>query len=87
MHMPVSTAMPTSQLKVLISTVGGVVFHVASGNFVLALAPLVLLGGGALLGAQLGAALSERISGVGLVRLMALALMAAGIRLLLSPFV
>lgn len=87
MHVPVRTAMPTSQFMVLLATVGGIATHLASGHFLLALAPLVLLGASALLGAQVGAALSERISGVGLVRLMALALMTAGIRLLLSPFI
>jgi len=82
MHVPVRTAMPTSQFMVLLSTVGGVLAHVFRHEFEPELVTLLSLGAGALVGAQVGAALSEQISGGVLVRLMALALVTVGVRLL-----
>jgi hypothetical protein len=71
---------------VLLSTVGGVLAHVIGGHFAPALGMLLWLGVGAVVGAQLGAALSDRFSSGMLVRLMALALVTVGIRLILAPF-
>jgi uncharacterized membrane protein YfcA len=85
MHVPVHVAMPTSQFMVLLAALGGVLMHVAVGNFHVGWVPFVLLGVGAVLGAQLGASLSHRVSGGTLVRLMALALLTVGLRLVLSP--
>jgi hypothetical protein len=85
MHLPVGLAMPTSQFMVLFSALGGVVMHVGLGHFQIAGLPFILLGAGAVIGAQLGAALSTRVSGGSLVRLMALALVTVGLRLLLGP--
>src|SRR5688500_16179572 len=85
MHVPVHVAMPTSQFMILLSALGGVLMHVAVGNFHVGWVPFALLGVGAVLGAQMGAALSHRVSGGTLVRLMALALLTVGLRLVLSP--
>jgi uncharacterized membrane protein YfcA len=85
MHLPVHTAMPTSQFMVLLGATGGVLTHVATGHFEVSLVPVAFLGAGALLGAQIGAVLSGRLSGGGLVRLMALALLTIGVKLLIGP--
>lgn len=86
MHVPVHVAMPTSQFMVLISATSGVVMHLALGHFHVGWVPFALLGAGAIVGAQIGAALSARLSGGTLVRLMAIALVTVGLRLVLSPF-
>lgn len=85
MHLPVHLAMPTSQFMVLLAATGGVLVHAGAGHFHFGLVPFALLGAGALFGAQMGALLSGRISGGGLVRLMALALLTIGLRLVLAP--
>ena len=85
MHVSVHTAMPTSQFMVLLSSLAGVAMHVWTGHFHIGLAPVALLGAGALLGAQAGAFLSTRISSDGLVRLMAVALLTVGVKLLIAP--
>lgn len=85
MHLPVHIAMPTSQFMVLLAATGGVLTHVGAGHVHVGLWPFALLGAGAFIGAQMGAALSGRVSGRGLVRLMALALLVVGGRLVLSP--
>lgn len=85
MHVSVHTAMPTSQFMVLLSAVAGVATHVWTGHFHIGLAPVALLGAGALLGAQAGAFLSSRVSSGGLVRLMAVALLTVGVKLLVAP--
>jgi uncharacterized membrane protein YfcA len=85
MHVPVHTAMPTSQFMVLFGAAAGALMQLQGGYLAFGAAPIVLLGAGTLLGAQLGAALSHRISGRVLVRLMALALLVVGLRLLLDP--
>lgn len=82
MGMPVHTAMPTAQFMVLLAALGGVGVHLLSGHFTADLSRLVALGVGALVGAQVGAAASHRITGAGLVRLLALALSSMGFRLL-----
>jgi uncharacterized protein len=85
MHLPVHVAMPTSQFMVLLSATGGVLMHLGLGNFHVGWVPFALLGAGAVVGAQIGAALSARLSGGALVRLMALALLTVGVRLVLGP--
>jgi uncharacterized membrane protein YfcA len=82
MDIPVSTAMPTVQFMVLLSAFGGVMTHVVIGEFHTSTATLLALGGGAFVGAQVGAAVSERISGVALIRLLAVALVLVGLGLI-----
>jgi uncharacterized protein len=83
MRVPVHTAMPTAQFIVLLSALGGVAAHVAQGHFDTDLTRLGILGVGVLLGAQLGAALSARITSQGLVRLLGLAVLTVSLRLIL----
>ena len=85
MHLPVHLAMPTSQFMVLLGALGGVLVHVVIGDFHVGWMPFVLLGSGAVFGAQIGAALSGRFSGTWLIRLLAAALLAVGVRLLIDP--
>jgi uncharacterized membrane protein YfcA len=82
--MPVLAAMPTAQFMVLLSALGGAGFHLAAGHFDPDPIRLISLGGGALLGAQMGASLSERITSGGLIRLLALALLTVSLRLILK---
>jgi hypothetical protein len=81
MRVPVYTAMPTALFMVLFSSLSGVGAHLAFGHFAMDLPRLISLGAGTLIGSQVGAALSERIGSRGLFRLLALALLIVGLRL------
>ncbi len=79
---PAQSAMPTAQFMVLLSALAGLAVHAATGHFQADVASLAPLGLGALLGAQFGASLAERVSEGRLIRLLALALLTLGVRLL-----
>jgi uncharacterized membrane protein YfcA len=81
---PMHLATATSQFMVLLASTGGVGVHVLGGHCAPDPSRLAALGAGALLGAQVGAAVSNRIRGAGLVRLLALALSSVGLRLVLQ---
>ena len=83
LRVPVHTAMPTAQFMVLLSALGGVAVHAAQGHFATDLTRLAILGAGVLVGAQMGAALSTRVTSQGLVRLLALAVLTVSLRLIL----
>jgi uncharacterized membrane protein YfcA len=82
MRVPVARAMPTVQFVVLMSAIAAAGIHVLAGGFGASLATLVFLGSGGLVGAQLGAALSRRLSGAALLRLLAGALVFIGLALI-----
>jgi uncharacterized membrane protein YfcA len=82
MRVPVARAMPTVQFLVMFSALGAVAIHVADGGFEASPLWVVWLGAGALVGAQAGAALSGKLSGVTLIRLLAAALLVVGVGLL-----
>jgi uncharacterized membrane protein YfcA len=84
MHVPVARAMPTVQFLVMFSALGAVAIHVADGGFGASPMWIVWLGAGALVGAQLGAVLSGRLSGATLIRLLAGALLVVGVGLLVK---
>jgi uncharacterized membrane protein YfcA len=84
MQVPVWRAMPTVQFVVLLTAVGAVATHAVGGEFRAGLVPLLSLGVGALCGAQVGAALAERLSGPSLIRLLAVALVLVGAGLVLE---
>jgi hypothetical protein len=86
LRFPMHIATATSQFMVLLASVGGVGVHLVSGHFTPDLSRLVALGVGALVGAQVGAAISHRVTGGGLVRLLALALSTVGLRLIVKAF-
>jgi hypothetical protein len=79
MGVPVRTAMPTAQFTVLLSALGGVLAHLAQGHLDPDPLRLGTLGAGVLVGAQMGAALSERLSS----RVLALAVLSVSARLIL----
>ncbi|MGH7702268.1 MAG: sulfite exporter TauE/SafE family protein [Gemmatimonadales bacterium] len=78
---PAHIAMATSQFILVISALAGAGSHLALGH-VLA-GPAILMGIGAVGGAQVGARLARRLHGSRLIRLLSLALGLVGLRLLL----
>ena len=70
------------------SALTGTITHVALGQFTQdhALPQTMYLAVGVMMGAPLGAALSARVQGSAIVRLLAVALCVVGVRLLLSVF-
>ncbi len=83
---PVHIATATSQFVVGTSTFAAGLMRVITGSFAGVAADTVVLAGGAVIGAQIGARLSRRISGSVIVRLLGIALALVAIRLLLAPF-
>jgi uncharacterized membrane protein YfcA len=80
---PVHVATATSHFVLAILSLAGVLTHIANGSFRAGLDRALPLGLGALVGAQAGASLSSRIHGPWILRGLALALAAVGVRLLL----
>lgn len=86
LNFPVHIATATSHFLLAIMALAGTVVHVASGTFIHGLHRTIFLAVGVLLGAQLGAWLSERVRGKWIMRGLAIALGFAGIRILLMAF-
>jgi uncharacterized membrane protein YfcA len=82
---PVHIATATSQFVVGTSTLAAGLVRLMTGSFSGVAADTLALAGGAVIGAQIGARLSRRISGAWIVRLLAVALAFVAIRLLLAP--
>lgn len=86
LRVPIDIAVATSQFMLIFVAAAGAGLHAATGDFATTeLARAGLLAAGAVAGAQVGAALSERVSGRAVVRLLALALVVVGVRLVLAP--
>jgi uncharacterized membrane protein YfcA len=81
---PVVIATATSQLIVAILTFTGTMSHLWIGSFHYGIHRIVALGIGMLMGAQLGANLSNRIKGAWIIRSLAIALVAVGVRMLFA---
>jgi uncharacterized membrane protein YfcA len=79
---PAHVATATSQFILMTSAAAGSASHLALGNVVLA--PGLAMALGAVLGAQVGGALSRRVHARWLVRALALALIVVGLRLVLG---
>ncbi len=82
---PTHIATATSQFVVAITTSAAVITHVVLGAFTKGVRRVVVLSAGAIVGAQFGARLSQRVSGVLIVRLLAAGLAIVAIHLLLAP--
>jgi len=82
---PVHIATATSHFVVAITTFAAVITHVAAGAFTEGVRRVAVLSAGAIVGAQFGARLSHRVSGVLIVRLLATGLALVAIRLLVAP--
>lgn len=76
---PVHVATATSNFILAVSTGVGAASHLALGQVLIG--PAISMGIGAVAGAQLGAAVSPRLRGAWIVRLLSLALLIAGTRL------
>jgi uncharacterized membrane protein YfcA len=85
LRFPVHIAVATSHFVLAISAASGSGVHLANGDLAGAnLLRALLLSAGVIPGAQVGARLAQRFKGPAIVRLLAVALFALGIRLLLS---
>ena len=83
LNFPVHIATATSLFVVAITTFSAVITHIVSGTFAEGIYRAVVLSAGAIIGAQLGAYLSRKISGILIVRLLAVGLALVAIRLLI----
>jgi hypothetical protein len=84
LNFPVHIATATSHFVLAVMALTGTLVHVASGVFVHGVKRTVALAAGVIIGAQLGAKLSNRVGGKWIIRGLATALLFVGIRLLLS---
>lgn len=79
---PAHIATATSQFILVFTTGVGAASHLALGQVLLG--PAIAMGAGTIAGAQLGAHLSRRLHSAWIVRLLSLALLLVGIRLLMA---
>ncbi|GAC1574261.1 MAG: sulfite exporter TauE/SafE family protein [Candidatus Dormibacteria bacterium] len=82
---PTHIATATSHAVLAVMAGAGTLTHLVQGAFNATLYRTLFLGAGVVLGAQLGARLSGRVRAAWLLRLLALALLLVGLRLLASP--
>jgi uncharacterized protein len=78
---PVHVATATSHFVLAIMATAGTITHLAAGDLGDFLGQTVLLGLGAVIGAQVGARLSTRVHGTVIVRILAASLLFVGLRL------
>ncbi len=83
LNFPVHIATATSLFVVAITTLSAVVNHTIMGTFVKGIWQAVVLSAGAIIGAQFGARLSQKVPAAIIVRLLAVGLAAVAIRLLI----
>ena len=82
---PVHIATATSHFVVAITTFAAVITRVVTGAFTEGVRRVAVLSAGAIVGAQFGARLSQRVPSVLIVRLLAVGLAIVAIRLLIVP--
>lgn len=83
LHFPIHIATATSHFILAIMALSGTVVHILTGSFSQGVHRTIALCIGVVLGAQIGAHLSERVQGVLILRSLAVALGLVGIRILL----
>jgi uncharacterized protein len=83
LNFPVHIATATSHFVLAVMSITGTLVHVANGVFVHGLRRTALLAVGVILGAQLGAYMSNRIGGKAIIQGLAIALLFVGVRLIL----
>jgi uncharacterized membrane protein YfcA len=86
LHFPLHIATATSQFMLMIMSLVGSVSHLVAGSFDQDLGRLLFLGLGVVVGAQVGARLSQRLTGVSISRVLAGGLVLVGIRLAIHAF-
>jgi uncharacterized membrane protein YfcA len=84
LNFPVHIATATSHFVLANMALTGTLTHIATGAFTHGIRRTILLSIGVLLGAQLGAHLSGKVQGTLIIRSLAVALAAVGIRLLMT---
>jgi uncharacterized membrane protein YfcA len=83
---PIHIATATSHFVVAISTFAAIDTHLVAGTFTSDIGRVAVLSAGAVIGAQFGARLSQRVKGSLIVRLLAIGLIIVALRLLIAPF-
>lgn len=83
LNYPVHVATATSHLILAISALVGTITHIAMGDLQSQWLRALLIGLGAVAGAQIGAKLSTKVHGTGIIRALAVALGIVGIRIFL----
>jgi uncharacterized protein len=86
LHFPLHVATATSQFMLMIMSLIGSAAHVLAGTFEHGLMRILFLSVGVIGGAQLGARLSQRLTGASLSRVLAGGLLLIGIRLAIHAF-
>ena len=86
MCFPTHVATATSSFILIFTALAGGLFHLGQGNYGADFDIIVWLAAGIIVGSQLGARLSKRLRGTVLIRLLALALVVTGLRLVLEYF-
>jgi uncharacterized protein len=84
LHFPLHIATATSHFTLAIMSLIGSVTHVFMGDFTQGIRRTVALAVGVLVGAQLGAMLSQRLRSTSLIRILALGLVVFGVRLVIQ---
>jgi len=84
LNFPVHIATATSHFVLAIMALTGTLVHIARGVFAEGVARTAILAVGVVLGAQVGARLSNRVGGKWIIRALAIALLFVGIRLIVS---
>ena len=86
LHFPVHIATATSHFILALMAFSATVVHILSGTFSHGVHRSISLSIGVLLGAQLGAHLSDRVKGIWMIRSLALALGLVALRILFASF-
>ena len=86
LNFPVHIATATSQFVLAVMALTGTLVHIVNGVFVSGIRRTLLLALGVVIGAQFGAALSNRIGGKMIIRGLAVGLACVGLRLILSEY-
>jgi uncharacterized membrane protein YfcA len=87
LHFPVHIATATSHFTLAVMALAGTLVHIATGTFHHGIRRTIALALGVLVGAQLGARLSHVVHGIWILRSLAVALGAVGVRILLHALV
>lgn len=83
---PAHIATATSHFVLAISTLAAVTVHVVQGVFTEGFRRAAVLSAGAIIGAQFGARLSQKVPATWIIRLLAIGLALVAVRLLVAPF-
>lgn len=86
LNFPVHIATATSHFIVAIMAFSGSIVHLINGNYENNLIPIITLSVAAIIGAQIGARLSNKVKGSIIIRILALTLSLIGLRMIFTTF-